>query len=71
VAASKKRASKDQDPTKPKQKRTNPKTAADSNLDADPYSPTSAQDSSESTAKKDEVKRSIVSTMSLDGHGQQ
>lgn len=76
VSGSKKRASKDQGSTKPKQKRTNSKTTADSipmgsNLDADPCSPTlPPQGSSKSTNKNGEQK-SVVSTMSLDGHGQQ
>ncbi|KAF9297563.1 hypothetical protein BGZ88_009596 [Linnemannia elongata] len=75
VTASKKRASKDQGSTKPKQKRTNSKAAADSSsmgsgLDADPCSPTlPLQDSSKST-KKNGQQKSVVSTMSLDGHGQ-
>ncbi|KAG9065108.1 hypothetical protein KI688_002429 [Linnemannia hyalina] len=76
VTASKKRASKDQGSTKLKQKRTNSKAAADTSstgpgLDADPCSPTfPLQDSSKSTKKNGEQK-SVVSTMSLDGHGQQ
>ncbi|KAF9148643.1 hypothetical protein BG015_009614 [Linnemannia schmuckeri] len=75
TTASKKRASKDQGSTKPKQKRTNSKAATESssmgsNLDADPCSPTlPPQDSSKSTKKNGEQK-SVVSTMSLDGHGQ-
>lgn len=76
ATASKKRASKDQGSTKPKQKRTNSKSAADSSsmglgLDADPCSPIiPPQDSSKSPTKNGEQK-SVVSTMSLDGHGQQ
>ncbi|KAG0280691.1 hypothetical protein BGZ95_009158 [Linnemannia exigua] len=75
-AAGKKRASKDQGPTKPKQKRTNSKTAAATSaesfgLDADPCSPTlPPQTPSKPSALKEGEHKSVVSTMSLDGHGQ-
>ncbi|KAG0084833.1 hypothetical protein BGZ92_009532 [Podila epicladia] len=80
--ASKKRASKDQGSIKPKQKRRNSRPDSDSMLmqnavrdsDRDPGSPSpllSPQDSSSSTSgAKDEDFKSVVSTMSLDGHGQ-
>lgn len=82
-AASKKRASKDQGSIKPKQKRRNSRPDSDSMLmqnavrdsDRDPGSPSpllSPQDSSSSTSgAKEEDFKSVVSTMSLDGHGQQ
>ncbi|KAF9135584.1 hypothetical protein BGW39_001910 [Mortierella sp. 14UC] len=75
ATASKKRASKDQGSTKPKQKRTNSKAAAaateSSGLDADPCSPTlPPQTPSKSSALKNGEQKSVVSTMSLDGHGQ-
>ncbi|KAG0354426.1 hypothetical protein BG005_006510 [Podila minutissima] len=81
-AASKKRASKDQGSIKPKQKRRNSRPDSDSMLmqnavrdsDRDPGSPSpllSPQDSSSSTSgAKEEDFKSVVSTMSLDGHGQ-
>ncbi|KAF9325804.1 hypothetical protein BG006_010718 [Podila minutissima] len=80
--ASKKRVSKDQGSIKPKQKRRNSRPDSDSMLmqnavrdsDRDPGSPSpllSPQDSSSSTSRaKEEDFKSVVSTMSLDGHGQ-
>ncbi|KAF8985644.1 hypothetical protein BGZ52_010321, partial [Haplosporangium bisporale] len=79
--ASKKRASKDQGSIKPKQKRRNSRPDSESILmqnvrdsDRDPGSPSpllSPQDSSSSTiGAKEEDFKSVVSTMSLDGHGQ-
>ncbi|KAF9905076.1 hypothetical protein EC991_002029 [Linnemannia zychae] len=75
VTASKKRASNDQGSTKPKQKKTNSKattaTAGSSSLDADPCSPTlPPQTPSKSSVLKNGEQKSVVSTMSLDGHGQ-
>ncbi|KAF8944690.1 hypothetical protein BGZ47_003915 [Haplosporangium gracile] len=75
ATASKKRAPKDQGSTKPKQKRTNSKAAADSSsmgssLDADPCSPALPPQDSLKSIKKNGEQKSVVSTMSLDGHGQ-
>ncbi|KAG0315898.1 hypothetical protein BGZ97_007721 [Linnemannia gamsii] len=75
ATVSKKRASKDQGSTKPKQKKTNSKITADSSsmgssLDADPCSPTLPPQNSSKSTKKYGEQKSVVSTMSLDGHGQ-